>query len=89
MRSSKIFARKSIPIHVLLTSDVVINFCSTQNIRWFRDKVFPVWVHPPRDAAELAKAMGPYCALGLNGAFESTDAVHLHWGANDTCRITE
>lgn len=42
--------------------------------------MYPVWVHPPRNAAELAKAMGPYCSLGLNGAFESMDVVHLHWG---------
>jgi len=42
--------------------------------------VYPLYVHPPRNPAELAKAMGPYCALGLNGAFESTDAVHVHWG---------
>ena len=48
--------------------------------RWFRAKVYPVWVHPPRNAEELATAMGPYCALGLNGAFESTDVVHVHWG---------
>jgi hypothetical protein len=24
--------------------------------------------------------MGPYFALGLNGAFESVDVLHLHWG---------
>jgi len=64
----------------LLFLSFVLKCVPNLQLRWFRKEVYPVYVHPPRNPADLAKAMGPYCALGLNGAFESTDAVHVHWG---------
>ena len=59
---------------------VLCILCCLFFFRWFRETVYPVWVHPPRNPAELAKAMGPYCAVGLNGAFSSSDVIHIHWG---------
>ena len=46
---------------------------------WFRADIFPVFVHPPRHKEELEAMMVPYALVGLNGAFTSTDAVHLRW----------
>lgn len=46
---------------------------------WFVETVYPKVVKIPETEAEIASAMGPYSAVGLNGAICSTDAVHLHW----------
>jgi hypothetical protein len=46
---------------------------------FIRKELFPKWVRPPETPGEIAAAMGPYCANGLNGAIGSTDAVHIHW----------
>jgi hypothetical protein len=48
--------------------------------KWGRDVMFPKWVTWPQSKEEIAKAMGPYCALGFDGAIGSTDAVHIAWG---------
>lgn len=47
---------------------------------WGRVVMFPKWVTWPTSKEEIAKAMGPYCALGFDGAMGSTDAVHIAWG---------
>lgn len=46
---------------------------------WFREEIYPRFVHPPMDKDELESAMLAYALVGLNGAFTSTDAVHLRW----------
>ena len=51
------------------------SFCA-----WFRREIYPIYVRRPTTHSEIAKAMGPYAALGLMGAIGSTDAVHIHWG---------
>ena len=52
--------------------------------KWFCNFVhtdmFPIFVRPPRTPEEIIAAMGPYMALGLNGAIASSDAVHIAWG---------
>ena len=55
---------------------------------WGHEKAFPVWVTWPKTTEDVAKAMGPYIALGLDGAIGSTDAVHIAWGGCPTgCSI--
>ena len=46
---------------------------------WFREEIYPQFVHPPQNKGELEAAMAAYALVGLNGAFTSTDAVHLRW----------
>lgn len=46
---------------------------------WFREEYYPQFVHPPHNKEELEAAMVAYALVGLNGAFTSTDAVHLRW----------
>jgi len=45
-----------------------------------RDVLFPKFVSWPTTIDEISKAMGPYMAVGLDGAIGSTDAVHIAWG---------
>ena len=47
---------------------------------WFTEVVYPKFVSLPKTRHELEKIMGPYIALGLNGACGSTDAVHFASG---------
>lgn len=47
--------------------------------RWVRSDLYPKFVHPPRTPEEIASAMGPYIAVGMNGCLGSTDAVHEKW----------
>lgn len=47
--------------------------------KWIRKEIFPKFVNAPSTKEQISAAMGPYCALGLNGAIGSTDAVHIHW----------
>jgi hypothetical protein len=58
-----------------LMSTFFHRFCA-----WGREKAFPVWVTWPKTTEDIAKAMGPYIAVGLDGAIGSTDAVHIAWG---------
>ena len=50
------------------------NWCA-----WCRTYLYPIFVHPPKNADELERAMVDYALLGLNGAFFEMDAVHLEW----------
>ena len=47
---------------------------------WYTEVIYPKFVSVPKTRHELEKIMGPYIALGLNGACGSTDAVHFSWG---------
>ena len=47
---------------------------------WFRAEMYPRMATQPKSYSALEIAMGPYCALGLNGAIGSTDVVHIPWG---------
>ena len=44
---------------------------------WHTEVIYPKFVSVPKTRHELEKIMGPYIALGLNGACGSTDAVHF------------
>jgi hypothetical protein len=45
-----------------------------------RDVLYPKFVSWPTTKEEITKAMGPYMAVGLDGALASTDALHVAWG---------
>jgi len=56
--------------------------------RWtkkFSDKYFTTYIHPPRNAEELARAIDIYTRMGLPGAMGSVDVVHVRW---DKCPVT-
>jgi hypothetical protein len=54
-------------------------FATLRFRRWFREEIYPKFVYAPTTESDIAAAMGPYIAFGLNGAIGSTDAVHIHW----------
>ena len=47
---------------------------------WFRAEMYPRMATQLKSYSALEIAMGPYCALGLNGAIGSPDVVHIPWG---------
>ena len=44
---------------------------------WFRAEMYPRMATQPKSYSALEIAMGPYCALGLNGAIGSTDVGEM------------
>ena len=49
-------------------------------ISWFRAEMYPRMATQLKSYSALEIEMGPYCALGLNGAIGSPDVVHIPWG---------
>jgi hypothetical protein len=45
----------------------------------FALEMFPVYVHGPRDNAEMEKVSSLYAAGGFPGCIGSTDCVHIRW----------
>jgi Plant transposon protein len=72
-------------------SEPAMNAFFDEWCEWCRSYLYPKFVHPPRNAEELERAMLDYAILGLNGAFFSMDVVHTCWDkcpAKDTNAFT-
>ena len=47
--------------------------------KWFRDEIYPKFVHMPSTPDEAAEILAAYARVGLPGAIGSMDVVHLAW----------